>query len=183
MSTYSQYVNLKGNDSPTISTPPSDKVAASEGFGSSKKPHAGIKQPRGVKPPSKKPMKQPKSSFTDTIEHITTTIKAIQQTLANLPPVQLPQFVEPNAALRQRLEAINIGTEYRILIDEYHAHSDNEGVRSFLSCSHDKTLDTWVYQFICKHKDQHQLLVPGSTCFWVFFGLLLLLMAGMCELW
>lgn len=157
MSMYPQSIDLEGNDSDTIPAPPSSKVAASVGIRSSKKHQAGKKRPRDVKSPTKKTMKQPKSSFVDATEHITATMKAIQQTLANPPPApQWPQLIDPSVALWQRLEAINISTEDKILIGEYLASPTNEGMRSFLSYSSDKTLETWVYKFICKHEDRLQ---------------------------
>lgn len=170
---YPQSIDLEGNDSDTIPAPPSSKVVASGGIGSSKKHQAGKKRPRDVKSPTKT-MKQPKSSFTNAIEHITTIMKAIQQTLANPPPApQLPQLIDPSAALRSRIDEINISNEDTILIGEYLclAGPNNEGMRSFLSYRSDKTLETWVYQFICKHEDRMQLLlIPGSTCFWCYLA-------------
>ncbi|KAL6634931.1 hypothetical protein ACP70R_027602 [Stipagrostis hirtigluma subsp. patula] len=154
-SCYANPVDLLDDDSDTLPSPKNLKLspacAASGDNSSSSTLRSGMKRPRGVKSPKKKPQK-PKSRFSEATEVISTTMQALVKSFAEPPPPPpLPKLDNPYANLWKRLEALPIlRSEDKVNIGVYLARPDCEGMRSFLDASSDKTLETWVYQFLCE---------------------------------
>lgn len=152
ISGYAHPVDHEGDDSDTIPSPEGNKTSpsyAARGDNSiSGIPRSGKKRARGLKSPSKKPIKS-KSRFSHAATEIVTTMKEISKSLAQPPPPPpVVKLDNPHAELWKRLEALPIRTDDKITIGTFLARPENEGMRCWLDGSSNTTLETWVYRFL-----------------------------------
>ncbi|CAN6235368.1 unnamed protein product [Urochloa humidicola] len=147
---YTQPEDAEGEDSDTLPTP--TKHATVDNTSSSTS-QASRKRPRAKNSPSKRPRN--KSRFADSTDQITATMKSLQETLAATAPPQMPQFTDPHAALWQRLEAIPMTPDQRVLIGEHLSTKENKGKRGWLCNASADTLHAWVFKFFCDKEDMN----------------------------
>ena len=115
---------------------------------SSSTSQASRKRPRAKNSPAKKPKN--KSRFVDSIDEITATIKSLRETLAATGPPPMPQLTDPHAALWQRLEAIPMTPDQRVLVGEHLSTKENKGKCGWLCNASADTLHVWVFKFLCE---------------------------------
>ncbi|KAG2598160.1 hypothetical protein PVAP13_5KG246300 [Panicum virgatum] len=108
---------------------------------------ASRKRPRGKHSPTKRA--KSKSHFADSTDEITGTMKSLQETLAATARPQMPQLTDPHKALRQRLEAIPMTPDQRVLVGEHLSTKENKGKRGWLCNASADTLHAWVFKFLC----------------------------------
>ncbi|KAJ1295502.1 hypothetical protein BS78_01G228900 [Paspalum vaginatum] len=135
------YEDQVSGDSDTLSTHRSDANVENTS-------HTGAKKrPRGSKSPTKKPMRT-KSRFAECIEDIRGTMESLRDTLAATAPPQMPHQTDPHASLWQRLEAMPLTPDQRVLIGEHLSTKDNKGKRGWLCNASDATLNAWVFKYL-----------------------------------
>ena len=83
-------------------------------------------------------------------------MKSLWETLAATAPPQMPQFTDPHAVLWQKLEAIPLTPDQRVLIGEHLSTKENKGKRGWLCNASADTLRAWVFKFLCD-KDESNL--------------------------
>ncbi|XP_040379427.1 uncharacterized protein LOC102705249 isoform X2 [Oryza brachyantha] len=150
MASYPHPIDIAAEDSDTLPSPVGRKRTSSPDNCSPSTSRLGAKRARGVKSPSKKQPK-PKSRLTDAAEKIGNTMDHLLKNLASAPPPPpVPQLSDPHATLWKRVEVLTITTNDKISVGKYLGRQENEGMRGFLTGSSDTTLETWVYQFLCK---------------------------------
>ena len=79
-------------------------------------------------------------------------MKSLRETLAATAPPPMPQPTNPHAALWQRLEAIPITLDQRILVGEHLCTKENKGKRGWLCNVSADTLHAWVFKFLFEKK-------------------------------
>ena len=141
---YTQPEDLEGEDSDTLPTP--TRHATFDNTSSSTS-EARRKRPRANKSPTKKPRN--KSRFAGSTDEITATMKSLRETLAATAPPQMPQLTDPHSLLWQKLEAIPITPDQRVLIGEHLSTKENKGKRGWLCNASADTLNAWVFKFLC----------------------------------
>lgn len=142
---YTQPEEPTGEDSDTLPSPTTNATVDNSSSGSRGKK----KRPRGNKSPTKKPQKS-KSRFAETNDEIATTMKSLRETLATTAPPPMPQLTDPHAILWQKLEAIPMTPDQRVLVGEYLSDKENKGKRGWLCNASDATLNAWVFKFLCE---------------------------------
>jgi len=76
-------------------------------------------------------------------------MKSFQETLAATAPPQMPQLTDPHALLWQKLEAIPLTPDQRVLIGKHLSTKENKGKRGWLCNASADTLHAWVFKFLC----------------------------------
>lgn len=145
LNTYTQSEDQLGEDSDTLPTPTRDAAVGNSSSGTSR---AGKKFPRGSKSPTKKPKKR--SRLAQCNDEITATMKSLRDTLVGTAPPQMPQLSDPHAALWQKLEAIPMTPDQRVLVGEHLSTKENKGKRGWLCNASADTLHAWVFKFLCE---------------------------------
>ena len=84
-----------------------------------------------------------KSRFADSTDEITATL-SFRETLAATAPPQMPQLTDPHAILWQKLEAVPLTPDQRVLIGEHLSTKENKGKRGWLCNASADTLHAWV---------------------------------------
>lgn len=142
---YTQPEDPEGEDSDTLPTPTRHATVDNT---SSSTSQASRKRPRAKNSPTKK--SKNKSCFADSTDEITATMKSLRETLAATAPPQMPQLTDPHAALWQRLEAIPMTPDQRVLVGEHLSTKENKGKCGWLCNASGDTLHAWVFKFLCE---------------------------------
>ncbi|KAJ1258179.1 hypothetical protein BS78_07G139300 [Paspalum vaginatum] len=145
--------DLGGDDSDTLPSPPM------KGLRGNTVSNNNNKRPRGSKSPTKTTFKT-KSRLIECSNEVNATMKSLRDTLACIPPpqmsapqmpaLQMPQMADPHASLWQRLEAIPLTPDQRVIIGEHLSAKENERKCGWLSNASDDTLNAWVFKFLCE---------------------------------
>ena len=146
LNTYTQPEDLEGEDSDTLPTPTRHATVDNT---SSSTSQASKKRPKAKNSPTKKPKK---SCFVDSTDEISATMKSLRETLAATAPPPMPQLTDPHAALWQRLEAIPMTPDQKVLVGEYLSTKENKDKRGWLCNASVDTLHAWVFKFLCEKK-------------------------------
>ena len=79
-------------------------------------------------------------------------MKSLRETLTATAPPPMPQLTDPHAALWQRLEAIPMTPDQRVLVGEHLSTKENKGKRGWLCNASADTLHAWVFKFLCENE-------------------------------
>jgi len=91
-----------------------------------------------------------KSRFAESTDELNSTVNKLRDTIAAIGPPQMSQQTDPHAALWQRLEAIPLTPDQKVLIGEHLSTKENKGKRGWLCNASDATLNAWVFKFLCE---------------------------------
>ncbi|CAO2205470.1 unnamed protein product [Urochloa humidicola] len=147
---YTQPEDPPGEDSDTLPTPPRHAPVDNNSSSTSR---VSKKHPRGNKSPTKKPKKKSpkkKSRFAESTDEIIATMKSLRDTLVGTAPPQMPQLTDPHAVLWQKLEAIPMTPDQRVLVGEHLSSKENKGKRGWFCNASADTLHAWVFKFLCE---------------------------------